>query len=71
MCAGSSEPMRFAPKSRVIIYLIFSYPGQQHEADFVKKSPFHKIPLIDDDGFLLAERFVHVKGPGPGITMPP
>ena len=54
-----------------VMRLIFSFPGQQHEADFVKKSPFHKIPIIDDDGFLLAERFVHAKGPGPGIAMSP
>ncbi|XP_045172646.2 glutathione S-transferase theta-1-like [Mercenaria mercenaria] len=41
--------IQFEPKE------IDLFKGEHHNPEFTKKNPYHKVPVIDDDGFLLAE----------------
>ena len=35
----------------------FHVLGDHYKPDFVKKNPFHKVPIIIDDGVMISERY--------------
>ena len=41
--------------------MIWSISGEHFEKDFTELNPMQKVPVLDDNGFVLTERYLYIR----------